>query len=470
MDTTKTLLFVDDTPAILKLLEAIFKPKGYTSHFARHGREAVNLLQKQTIDLIILDLDMPVMNGYEFLVYLQKHNVDIPVIVITATKVANHEFLDNHGVTFLEKPFLPTVIVKKVEELLEDGNQLRGISLASFLQLLGLERKSGAITVSNAHHEGVIFLKKGEMVHAATKRVQGEAALYLMLKWTDVKLEVNFKQVSDRISIDRPLEQLLLDIFRMQDEHEASKPNDADATEDSATSAPLEDSTPLANEVDLPPALSSQMSSTANNTSADVAINSATNDNVKNNSTNAGDDATSQSGRRSPVRSAEDSTSSSPTSSEQHAHKPYDVRHPIPSEIPTEVHSEARVDNITLTEERMADVKESLNAAMAIDGALGVALVDYDSGMALGTQGGGLDLDVAAAGNTEVVRAKMRVMKDLKLSGNIEDMLITLETQYHLIRPLVGQTLFLYLVLDRARSNLAMARHKLTGITKDLVV
>ncbi|MEM6430875.1 MAG: hypothetical protein AAF708_16680 [Deinococcota bacterium] len=118
----------------------------------------------------------------------------------------------------------------------------------------------------------------------------------------------------------------------------------------------------------------------------------------------------------------------------------------------------------------MADVKESLNIAMSIDGALGVALVDYDSGMALGTQGGGLDLDIAAAGNTEVVRAKMRVMKDLGLSGNIEDILITLETQYHLIRPMAGQTLFVYLVLDRARSNLAMARHKLTSLTKDLVV
>ncbi|WP_407658644.1 hypothetical protein [Kitasatospora acidiphila] len=105
---------------------------------------------------------------------------------------------------------------------------------------------------------------------------------------------------------------------------------------------------------------------------------------------------------------------------------------------------------------------------MTIDGAIGVALVDYSSGMALGTlggEGGELNLDVAAAGNTDVVRAKMRTMELLKLHDNeIEDILITLTGQYHLIRPLTkqnGRGLFLYLALARSRSNLAMSRHQL---------
>jgi hypothetical protein len=73
---------------------------------------------------------------------------------------------------------------------------------------------------------------------------------------------------------------------------------------------------------------------------------------------------------------------------------------------------------------------------MTIDGALGVSLVDWDSGMSLGALGGGkyLDLDVAAAGNTEVIRAKMRTMESLRLNDSIEDILITLNKQYHLIR------------------------------------
>jgi hypothetical protein len=121
----------------------------------------------------------------------------------------------------------------------------------------------------------------------------------------------------------------------------------------------------------------------------------------------------------------------------------------------------------------MPDMDTALKEAMQIDGAIGVALVDYTSGMALGTLGSSkeLDLTVAAAGNTDVIRAKMRTMDLLKLKEEIEDILITLGTQYHLIRPLRsrgGQGLFLYLALSKARANLAMARHQIKRIEEDL--
>ncbi len=119
------------------------------------------------------------------------------------------------------------------------------------------------------------------------------------------------------------------------------------------------------------------------------------------------------------------------------------------------------------------DIDTSLKAAMAIDGAVGAALVDYESGMALGTAGGGrfLNLELAAAGNTEVVRSKLRTMHSLELGDEIEDILITLGRQYHLIRLLRtdrSSSLFLYLALDRAKSNLALARHELRRIESAL--
>ena len=118
----------------------------------------------------------------------------------------------------------------------------------------------------------------------------------------------------------------------------------------------------------------------------------------------------------------------------------------------------------------MASVEVSLKEMMAgIEGALGAAVVDYTSGMALGTLGGSktLDLTIAAAGNTDVIRAMVRTMEQLGLKGQIEDILITLDGQYHLIRLITGRGgngLFLYLVLDKARSNLAMARHQLKHV------
>ncbi|MGE0546267.1 MAG: roadblock/LC7 domain-containing protein [Kofleriaceae bacterium] len=120
----------------------------------------------------------------------------------------------------------------------------------------------------------------------------------------------------------------------------------------------------------------------------------------------------------------------------------------------------------------MATTKETLPKLMEIDGCVGCCIVDSNSGMMLGASGGGgMNLEVAAAGNTEVVRSKRKTMKALNLGDHIEDMLITLNKQYHLIRPLsTNDALFIYLVLDKQRANLAMARYQLSAIEKDLVV
>ncbi len=120
----------------------------------------------------------------------------------------------------------------------------------------------------------------------------------------------------------------------------------------------------------------------------------------------------------------------------------------------------------------MANAKETLPKLMDMDGCIGACIVDSNSGMSLGAIGGnGIDLEAAAAGNTEVVRAKRKTMRALQLQDSIEDILITLGKAYHLIRPLQSNdALFVYLVLDKNRANLAMARHQLRVIEKDLVV
>ncbi len=170
-------------------------------------------------------------------------------------------------------------------------------------------------------------------------------------------------------------------------------------------------------------------------------------------------------------------TSTSPPAAPVSASPPHDSgAWPDPGLVQQDGQGSALLDPPTPPLERifpMSNVDVILKEAMAIDGAQAALLVDYQSGMSLGQAGDAtaLNLDVAAAGNTDVVRAKMRTMESLGLDDTIEDILITLGKAYHLIRLTQGQEgLFLYLVLDKSKANLAMARHKLGAIEKSLVV
>lgn len=119
----------------------------------------------------------------------------------------------------------------------------------------------------------------------------------------------------------------------------------------------------------------------------------------------------------------------------------------------------------------MAKIDASLKELMEIDGSMGCSIVDYTSGMSLGAEGSGVDLELAAAGNSQVVKAKMATMKSLGITGGITDILITLEDQLHVIRPTEKhEGLFIYLVLDKVKSNLALARRKVQSIEAALEV
>lgn len=107
-----------------------------------------------------------------------------------------------------------------------------------------------------------------------------------------------------------------------------------------------------------------------------------------------------------------------------------------------------------------------------IEGALAAGVVDYDSGMLLaGSTISAIDLEIAAISSTEVVRSQIKNMKMLKLNDGIEDILITLNSHYHLIRPLKElNSLFLYSVLDKRKASLALSRRALIDMEKQMLI
>jgi predicted regulator of Ras-like GTPase activity (Roadblock/LC7/MglB family) len=109
------------------------------------------------------------------------------------------------------------------------------------------------------------------------------------------------------------------------------------------------------------------------------------------------------------------------------------------------------------TEKQLNDVLEKISSDMS--GFIAASLVDLDSGMTLAvkTSRTEFDLTAASAYNSELVKQKIKIMRTLGLTGSIEDMLITLTDQIHLVK-LVGNNTFLYLAVDKKQSNIAIVR------------
>lgn len=119
----------------------------------------------------------------------------------------------------------------------------------------------------------------------------------------------------------------------------------------------------------------------------------------------------------------------------------------------------------------MANLDNVIDKALNIAGAYAASVSDFDSGMALSSRSTrkGFDAELAGALNSEVVKAKQSAAKTLGLGDQIEDILVTLPQQYHLMRLVPSTTLFIYLALDRDKANLAMARHALKVLESELI-
>ena len=417
-----TLLLVDDDLGTRTVMARGLASQGFAVVTASDGREAVNLLGQAHIDVLVTDLNMPIMDGFELLAHVKRHAANLPVVVLSASTSELTDELDPFGALHvLTKPMSAKALAGEVRAALAElgSGHVTGITLPSFLQLLQWERKTCAVKVTSGKNEGRLHFLSGELVNAfsSARKLEGEAAAYDIFSWDDVDLVLERSYQNKKRVIRTPLQQLLMDALRLKDE----------TLHDEAAREAGGDETVFLTEEE-----------------ADMWF------------------------RKSKADPAEASPA---PPKEVLGDEEINIQAQSP-EATVEPSAEVVNPGDSVQREKiMANVKQTLESLLSdIDGAIAAALVDYKSGMALGTAGTGLNLEVAAAGNTEVVRAKMKTMSNLGLKGSIEDILITLDKQYHIIRPIPGQSLFMYLALNREQANLAMARYKLASIAESVAV
>jgi two-component system, chemotaxis family, chemotaxis protein CheY len=122
MTRPSTVLVVDDDPDILEALSEILEAEGFEIRRARNGKEALDRLEPDAPQLILLDLMMPVMDGWEFAQRMRQRPPEIariPIIVLSADRNVGSKAADLGAVGHLAKPFELNDLLELVRRSLE---------------------------------------------------------------------------------------------------------------------------------------------------------------------------------------------------------------------------------------------------------------------------------------------------------------------------------------------------------------
>jgi CheY-like chemotaxis protein len=217
----KKILIVDDENNFLLSLK-----DGLSDTFsilcANNGQEALDILAGEEVNLVITDIKMPVMDGFELLAQMNNAYSDIPVIVMTAFGSSEmEERLDAMGAfQYVEKPIDFDILINRVNQGLaaaKKGN-ITGVSLSSFMQLLSLDKKTCTLRITSGDHIGTIFFSAGELLQAFTESLQGVDAALEIASWDPVDIELQHLCRQREQVIDAPLGYILIESARRKDE------------------------------------------------------------------------------------------------------------------------------------------------------------------------------------------------------------------------------------------------------------
>ncbi len=210
-DGGRRLLGVEDNQLMQRMMRELFEGEGYEVVVARNGREALQEFEPHAPEVIISDIIMPVMDGWEFCEKVRSNpaTADIPFLFVTASREVPDRVrgLRMGADDYITKPFSEEELLARVERILAKMERLRmlealggtalsghtsQLSITDLFQLLSLNGKSGVVRLTDASGtSGSVHLQEGRIVHAVLGELQGVKALFPLVEWEESRFEMD---------------------------------------------------------------------------------------------------------------------------------------------------------------------------------------------------------------------------------------------------------------------------------------
>ncbi|TSA41818.1 MAG: response regulator [Verrucomicrobiales bacterium] len=259
------VLLVDDSMAFLETVGETFEMLSAGSweiHKASAADQALSILQQHRIELVVLDISMPMLDGVQLLGVIHRRHSEVKKVVLTGNATDTHRAtcLAGGAELFLEKPITPAGFAT-VFNLLNDlfvwsqregfSGTLRQVGLTDVIQIECLRRNSCILEVHNSEKHGAIYIESGEIVHAIGAGLEGEQALYRLLSMQNGEFRLQPFKNSARRTIHCSWENLLMEAARFQDEEKVARASEdtvfmsKTALKTNSTDQPQPPSTPV---------------------------------------------------------------------------------------------------------------------------------------------------------------------------------------------------------------------------------
>jgi CheY-like chemotaxis protein len=223
----RKVLIVDDEETLTwSMAKSLSKDKDkFEVIIANNGSEAINLLRRNEIDIVISDIRMPDINGLDLLVKIRKEYPQTRVIIMTAYGSSDVQKEANRrgSLFYVEKPFEISDIRKIIIDLIAKKKGFQGkvfgLQLTDIIQMNCLGRLTTALIIIKDGERGVIYLNEGEVIHAECGEQKGTDAFYRILSWQEGEFVSNTDITLPAQTIYQSWEHLLIEAMRRNDEN-----------------------------------------------------------------------------------------------------------------------------------------------------------------------------------------------------------------------------------------------------------